>query len=49
MAVNMTQSYFELRNKEKFDEWAKLTRKYAKKGSKHTQFIDHYEENWDKK
>jgi len=49
MAVNMTQSYFELRNKEKFDEWAKLTRKYAEKGSKYTQFIDHYEENWDKK
>lgn len=49
MAVNMAQSYFELRNKEKFDEWAKLTRKYAEKGARYDQFIDHFEENWDKK
>jgi tetratricopeptide (TPR) repeat protein len=49
MAVNMAQSYFELRNKEKFDEWAKLTRKYAEKGSRYAQFIDLFEQNWNKK
>lgn len=49
MAVNMAQSYFELRNKEKFNEWAKLTRKYAEKGSRYAQFIDHFEQNWNKK
>lgn len=49
MAVNMAQSYFELRNKEKFDEWAKLTRKYAEKDSRYSQFIEHFEQNWNKK
>ena len=46
MAVNMAQAYFELRNKEKFDEWAKLTRKYSEKGARYVQFIDYMEENW---
>lgn len=48
MAVNMAQSYFTSRDKKKFDEWAKLTRKYAEKGSRYIQFIDHFEANWDK-
>ncbi len=46
MAVNMAQAYFELRNREKFDEWAKLTRKYAEKGSRYAQFIDLFETKW---
>jgi tetratricopeptide (TPR) repeat protein len=33
MAVNMAQSYFQSNNKSKFDEWAKITKKYAEKGS----------------
>lgn len=49
MAVNMAQSYFELRNKEKFDEWAKLTRKFAKKGSRYANIIDLFEKKWDEK
>ncbi|TPN86345.1 tetratricopeptide repeat protein [Aquimarina algicola] len=49
MAINMAQSYFELRNKEKFDEWAKLTKKYAKKGSRYAQFIDLFEQKWNEK
>ena len=48
MAVNMAQAYFSLKNKKKFTEWAKLTRKYAKKDSRYAQFIDHFEQNWDK-
>lgn len=48
MAVNMAQSYFILRNKEKFEEWAELTRKFADKNSKYAQFIDQFEQNWDK-
>lgn len=48
MAINMAQSFFQLRNKEKFDEWAKLTRKYAEKGSRYAQFIDYFEQNWNK-
>jgi tetratricopeptide (TPR) repeat protein len=49
MAVNMAQTYFELRNKTKFDEWAKLTRKFAEKDSRYAKFIDYFESNWDKK
>ncbi|MFK7747832.1 MAG: tetratricopeptide repeat protein [Kordia sp.] len=49
MAVNMAQTYFELRNRKKFDEWAKLTRKFAKKGARYAKFIDYFESNWDKK
>lgn len=46
MAVNMAQSYFELRNKDKFNEWAKLTRKFAKKDSRYAQLIDLFEQKW---
>ncbi|WP_298513554.1 tetratricopeptide repeat protein [uncultured Kordia sp.] len=49
MAVNMAQTYFQLRNRTKFDEWAKLTRKYAKEGSRYAQFIDYFESKWDEK
>lgn len=48
MAVNMAQAYFNLKNKTKFDEWAKLTRKYAEKDSRYVQYIDYFEQNWDK-
>jgi tetratricopeptide (TPR) repeat protein len=49
MAVNMAKAYFKLKDKEKFDEWAKLTRKYAEKNSRYAQFIDHFEQNWNEK
>ncbi|RRO16547.1 tetratricopeptide repeat protein [Flavobacteriaceae bacterium 14752] len=49
MAVNMAQAYFKLKNKKKFDEWAELTRKYAKENSQYVQYIDHFELNWNKK
>lgn len=44
MAVNMAQSYFQVKDKEKFKEWAKLTRKYSEKNSRFAQFIDAWEE-----
>ncbi len=49
MAVNMAQVYFQLKNKKKFNEWAKLTRKYSKPNSQYTQYIDMFEKQWDKK
>lgn len=49
MAVNMAQTYFQLKNKKKFNEWAKLTRKYAKPDSQYAQYIDMFEKQWDKK
>ena len=49
MAVNMAQSYFQLKDKEKFKEWAKLTRKYSKKNSRFEQFIDTWEKKLDEK
>lgn len=48
MALNMAQVYFQLRNRKKFDKWAKLTRKYAEEGSTYAQYIDYYESQWEK-
>lgn len=48
MAVNMAKAYFKLRDKEKFDEWANLTRKYAKKDSNYLKYIEAFEKNWNK-
>lgn len=49
MAINMSQSYFQIRNKQKFEEWANITKQYTDKGSQFDQYIDHWRENWDKK
>ena len=49
MALNMAQGYFFAKNKVKFDEWAKITRKYAEKGSQYAKFIDLMEKEWDSK
>ena len=47
MAVNMAQAYFNLKNKEKFKEWAKLTKKYADKNSQYVKYIKHWEKEID--
>lgn len=49
MSVNMAQVYFKLKIKKKFDEWAELTRKYSKKDKRYLQYIDYFEQNWNKK
>jgi tetratricopeptide (TPR) repeat protein len=49
MSVNMAHAYYKLKNKEKFDEWANLTRKYATEDKRYLQYIDHFEQNWNKK
>lgn len=49
MALNMAQGYFLIKNKAKFDEWAKITRTYAEKGSQYAQYIDFFEKEWDSK
>jgi tetratricopeptide (TPR) repeat protein len=49
MAVNMAQGYFLIKNKAKFDEWAKITRNYAEKGSQYAQYIDFFEKEWNSK
>jgi len=48
MGVNMAQAYYKLKNREKFDEWAKITRKYAEKGSQYEKYISYFESNWEK-
>jgi len=45
MAHNMAYGYFRAKNKPKFDEWAKLTKKYADEDSRFLQNIKHFEEN----
>ncbi|RCU56371.1 tetratricopeptide repeat protein [Oceanihabitans sediminis] len=49
MSVNMAQAYFKLKNKKKFDEWAELTRKHSTKDKRYLQYIDQFEQNWNKK
>jgi tetratricopeptide (TPR) repeat protein len=48
MANNMAYRYFLIRNKPKFEEWAKLTKKYADENSQFYNNINRFEENWDK-
>jgi len=48
IAINMAQSYFQVKNKSKFTEWAKLTKKYAGKKSQFYDYINYFEKNWDK-
>jgi tetratricopeptide (TPR) repeat protein len=47
MALNMAQGYFQVKNRKKFDEWAKTTRKYAKPNSQYVQYIDLFEKEWE--
>ncbi len=47
MALNMAQAYFKLKNRKKFDQWAKLTRKYAQKNADYVKYIQSFEKNWD--
>ena len=46
MALNMAHTYFKLQNIKKFDEWAKLTRKYSEENSTYTQYINLFEKEW---
>jgi len=48
MAHNMAYSYFRIKNKPKFEEWAKLTRKYADEDSQLYHNINLFEKSWDK-
>lgn len=48
MAVNMAQSYFQTKNKLKFEEWSKITKQYTEKGSQLEQYLDYLYTNWDK-
>jgi len=47
MALNMAQGYYQIKNRKKFDEWAKTTRKYAKPNSQYVQYIDLFEKEWE--
>ena len=49
MALNMSQGYFLVKNKGKFDEWAKITLTYAEKDSKYSKYINFFEKEWDSK
>lgn len=49
MAVNMAQGYFQIKNKEKFEEWAKITKEFADKGSTFDQYVDFWSNSWDEK
>jgi len=48
MAFNMASYYFSVKNKPKFEEWAKLAKQYADTNSQYYQYINYFEGNWDK-
>lgn len=43
MAINMAQAYFKVNNKIKFDEWAELTREFAKPNSRFLEYLKEFE------
>lgn len=45
MAINMAQSYYLNGNRKKFDEWARITKKYTEKDSNFNQFLDDWDKN----
>ncbi|MEP0264246.1 tetratricopeptide repeat protein [Dokdonia sp.] len=47
MAVNMANYYFLIKNRKKFEEWAKLTRKYSTTERGYNHYIDYFEKEWD--
>jgi tetratricopeptide (TPR) repeat protein len=49
MALNMTLSYFEMKDKKNFEKWASTTKKYATENDKFSQYIDYLKSNWGKK
>lgn len=49
MAVNMTQGYFQIKNKKKYDEWAAKTRQFAEKDNPFLPYLEYFEKNWDMK
>lgn len=49
MAINMAQSYYEIRDRPKFEEWAAITRQYVEKGSRFDRFLVSFEQGWDLK
>jgi len=49
MSLNMAHSYFELKNRVKFNEWAKITRESSKPDSQFSKYLDMFENDWDKK
>lgn len=49
MAYNMTYSFFEMKNRAKFDKWVKITKKYAAEGSKYMWYLELLEKKWKKK
>lgn len=48
MAINMTQSYFHVQDRVKFDKWKKIVLAYAEPNSDFFEYIRYFEDNWGK-
>jgi tetratricopeptide (TPR) repeat protein len=48
MSINMTQVYFNLRNKEKFDQWSERTLSFIDENSEYNKYIAYFKAEWDK-
>lgn len=49
IAVNMAQSYAQLKDEKRFKEWAKLTKKYSENGSRFEQYVDAWAKEFEEK
>ena len=47
MAVNMCLAYWDLKNREKYDEWAVICRKYGDPEGDYVAYLNEIEANWD--
>jgi len=48
VGINMVQAYYRFNNKEKFEEWYKLTKKYASPDSELYQYLELFKKEMDK-
>ncbi|MEC4003616.1 tetratricopeptide repeat protein [Flavobacterium sp. SUN052] len=47
MLINLVTYYYMQKNKVKFEEWAVLLRKFAQPNSQYTNYVDHFEQEWE--
>lgn len=49
MIINLVTYYYMQKDKVKFEEWAVLLRKFAQPNSQYTNYLDHFEQEWESK
>ncbi|MGN5954061.1 tetratricopeptide repeat protein [Sphingobacterium lactis] len=47
MSINMLQSYFQVKDRPKFDEWKGIFLKHVEEGSQFLEYLKFFEDNWE--